>query len=229
MGIKINDNDITYVDFNSNEIELATYNENIFYEKITLVDYVFPNENYGMSSNDSLGIKAYSDTIHSGYYKAWCAFDGTVSRYFCMDSADKGTRVAIVFPFDVYLTSITIKDSTTTPAVSSAWYAMLVSGNIYVSSEEKTAVFTDGEVYAELDRDKGWSTYKEYNAEFDSDNPYTTVHTNTDFESIPIRSICIDGTFHAYGSYRAIGDVVFTFKVNSRNLQEWAKTYNITL
>lgn len=207
---------ISTINYGSTEINTVTYNGTVVFSK--LVPYTFPNSdlNTKMTSRTSYGINVYHDYANNASYHGWKAFDNDKSTGFVGSYADNGRAIAIVFPFDIQVQSITITN--VSAALSgSGTIGGLKKGYIYMSPSVLNDTDSNSAVFA--------SNYSIIYATLNRTNPNTasgaTSHTNSDYASTNIRSICIYGT--SWGStgaskWHEIGEVSIKFKAKSSDL-----------
>lgn len=218
MAIKYNDATLSTIKYNSSEIYLGKYNSTTVYEK--MVTYTFPNAYARMTSDTSLGIKCYYDERAGESYTAYKAFDNSLTTaYIGSYTSDQAQgKVGIVFPFNIQVQSVTIKNANPNPK-SSSNVGGLASGWIYMSSSAQTTVTYTDIKYAAITRS----------------NPTTaggsTTHTNSSYATTNVRSIRVSGGSWGNGSsyWHVIGEISITFKVVYSSLKSWADTYGITL
>lgn len=223
MGISYNCDDISAVNYNNGVLSSVLYNGIEVWPNAELVDYVFPNENFKMTSDKTEAgsgyIQAYYDARNYAYTSSFKAFDDDLSTAYVgkYTSAQDNGRITIAFPFDIYIQSITIKNASINPCSSSANIGGLKKGYIYTHPDTVTGNFTptskDGTLtYAMLERDNA------------STAGYATTHTNPEYSDTAIRSICICGS--GWGSdgaqsWHVIGEVSLAFKAKSKDLKQY--------
>lgn len=221
MAITFNGKNIDIIDYNETNIDTVTYNGTIVFE--TLVDYTFPNENAKMTSDDCLDINTYFDARNSSSQSAYKAFDNDLATGYALwkDAPTTQTfgQIAIVFPFSIYIQSITIKNIS---SEMSNFVGGLKKGCIYISTAEESERFAYANSsttyeYVSLDRSSVASTHEG-----------ETEHTNEAYKTTAIRSISIRGTEWNNKNWHMIGEVKIKFKVGSGTLNTWKSTHGIS-
>lgn len=225
MAIKYNDTTLTSVKYNSGEIYLVTYNGTAVFDKI---NYTFPNSNAKMTSDSCLGINTYYDARYQTTYSAYKAFDNSTSTAFAgtkTETQTTGNRIAIVFPFNVQVQSITIKNAASGFSSYLSYSGGLRTGYIYMSSSalSDSSAITSSKysiTYATLSRGSTATT-----------SAGSTTHTNSSYTSTNVRSILIVGNSWGSGTSTShvIGEVSINFNVAYSTLKSWASTYSVTI
>ena len=215
IGINYNGTVIEAVTHNADGIDLVTYNGAEVWQNTQLVNYVFPNENAKITSNSNsaFGITVYASLANVEMWKAYDSDYESEYRYGYGLTSSTAPKIGITFPFPIRLKSITITNAKKNIWVGvSTYVGALLKGTIYVSPDVKTSSFTDGDVYAEIDR----STAKT-GGEF-------TTHSNENYNEW-IQSICINDTSWANSTggtnkyyHRMIGEISLEFEAKSTDL-----------
>lgn len=224
MSISYNGGGISEIKYNPTVINSVTYNGTVVFPG--LVDYTFPNANAKMTAVSCLGINTYKDCWNSATYGQHKAFDTDLATAYVAtyapSSQDTG-RFTIVFPFDIYLQSVTITNASKNPCNSTSSIGGLKTGYIYISPDTATSNFS-------ISSTDGYTVYNF--ATLSRDNPttasYATTHTNETYANTAIRSICIRGTTWGSNNWHIIGEVALNFKVASSDLSSWKSTYGIS-